>query len=662
MGAIKQIVKKNKAPDRARRSDTPLSSPLGSTSAGRWLAMAMIILTGLLIYSNNYTNGWLFDDYEAIVDNPRIQEPFSLQFLLHPADTGTGLVGRPVAALTFALNYALNGFNVRGYHLVNNLIHILAALTLFQLVRVTLQLPRFASYFGNCANWYALVVALLWAAHPLQTESVTYIVCRTESLMGLLYLTTLYCAVRGFLSQNPRGWYTTSVLSCGLGMGTKEVMVSAPLLVLLYDYLFISDSFRAAFGKRKGFYGALAATWLIIVFYQLGQPHGTGVRFDDPGLTVLDYFRTQMTVIVHYLRLAFWPHPLVLDSQDWPIVQEWTSVLMLPAMLLVPMAALTAWGVFRKIWWSFSGILFFAALAPTSSVIPLLGEIVAERRMYLPLAAVIVFVVFGTNALWRRFIDRAALKHHIVRQLPVAVAAIIVISMGYVSWQRNLDYRDAVTIWADTVNKRPANYRAQANLGKALAKEGRLSEAVERLRLAVRLFPSAKSPELGLGEIYSALATALSQLGNFKDAVSMHRKSVELQPGNALVHYRFGNTYLRVNDLDNAAAAFRRAIMLAPEYYPAHGNLAMILMQKGDYTAAEVHLQTLLKLIPNDPSPYTILAELRIQQGRFEEAIKLYRQALELSPGEPAIQEQLQKALALQAERGPTQHVIETQQ
>lgn len=630
-----------------KKKEAENKNSMSISSTGRWLAVGVIVLAGLIVYSNNYNNVWLFDDYQAIVDNPMIRDPLSLQFWLHPADTGTGLVGRPVAAMTFALNYALGGFDVRGYHLFNNIIHILAALTLFDLIRYTLLLPRFVTLFRDRANWYSLTVALLWVVHPLQTESVTYIVCRTESLMALFYVMTLYFAARSFQSTRPRGWYTAAVVSCVLGMGSKEVMVSAPLLVFLYDYLFVSDTLRTVLRSRKGFYAALAATWSVLVFYQIGMPHGPGVSFNDPYLGVLDYFRTQMTVIVHYLRLFFWPHPLVLDSQDWPIVRGWSSVLIIPGILLCTMFTLTVWGIIRKTWWSLLGVAFFAVLAPTSSIIPLLGEIVSERRMYLPLAVVIVFVVFVTDHFWRKGVDRVAPEKHVLRFVPVVLAVGTIAGMGYMTWERNQDYRNAVTIWQDTVIKRPGNYRAQENLGKALGREGKLHEAEQKFREAVRLFPANKQPELGLGEIYSMLGTTLSQLGKVQDALRMHEKSVELQPGDSLIYYRLGNTYLRANDLDNAAVAFQRAVVLAPGYYQAHGNLAIILMQKGMYEQAEYHVRELIKFNPDRADSLSMLADLRIEQGQYAEALKILREALTMQPENQRIKNQLNSILAI---------------
>jgi Flp pilus assembly protein TadD len=616
-----------------------LPPPLGVSSAGQWIAVVLIVLAGLIVYSNNYNSVFIFDDYDAIVNNHQIQSPASIWSLLWLAAKPTPLFGRPIAALSLGFNYALGGLDVRGYHVVNNLIHLLAALTLFGVIRCTLLLPRFASLFGDRANWYGLVVALLWAVHPLQTETVTYIICRTESLMGFFYLMTLYCAVRGVLSKRSHGWYAASVVACVLGMGSKEVMVSAPLLVLLYDFLFVSGSFRGAFQQRRGLYAALASSWLVLILYHLNLPQNFGVSVDDIHLSVLDYLRTQMTVIVHYLRLAFWPQPLVLDSQDWPIVKSLSSVLIMPIVILGAMVALTLHGLKRATWWAFLGVWFFAILAPTSSLLPLHGEIVSERRMYLPLAAIIVCIVFVVDDLWRRFSDSMAPGRNFLRLVPAGLATLVIIGMGYMAWERNVDYRTEVTIWADTVHKRPANYRAQNNLGEALVREGRFDEAVGLFREATRLKPDYV-------EAYSNLGSALAALGQVEEAIAAHRKALLLAPDDASAYYNLGNALLRNNDLSGAAGAFKRALALDAVFYMAHGNLGLLLLQQGDLEGAEQHLQRLLQLEPQRAAGYMFLGDLRARQGRLEEAIGLYRQAMVLQPDSQEIADRLAMAYA----------------
>ncbi|MBU0485646.1 MAG: tetratricopeptide repeat protein [Proteobacteria bacterium] len=588
-----------------------------------WLCLLLLVLTCLLVYANNYQGEFIFDDFVAIVDNPGVHSLYPVAPLLKPPPN-TPLSARPVATISFALNYAVGGLDVRGYHLVNNLIHLLAGLALFGLIRATLLLPRFSETHGSEANTYGLAVALLWLVHPLNSEAVDYLSCRTELLVGLFYLATMFFAAMAFKAEWPRNWMVAAVAVCALGMGSKEVMVSAPLLVVLYDRLFAAGSFGAALRQRRVFYLGLAATWLVVAFYQMDNPRGDSVLFNTPGLSVLDYFRTQLTVIVHYLRLCFWPNPLILDSQDWPIVREFSAALILPLLLLAGFGFAIVLGFLRRSWWSILGAWFFAILAPTSSFIPIVTEIVSERRMYLPLAALVVLVVFTFDYAWRWVVGHVYSGGMAVRIVPALVLIAIVTLFGSMTYARNLDYRTKVTIWGDTVAKRPGNSRAQENLGKALMEEGRYPESVVHLREALRLYPIFR-PKKDMAEIYSSLGAALSNIGNFQDASAMHRQALALRPNDAMLYYHLGNTYLRANDMIKAAIAFRRSIDLAPDFSPAHGNLALILMQEGDEAGAEQHFQRLLELADLNVNSYLIYADFLIRQGRLAEAVSLYR-------------------------------------
>src|SRR5437667_9849284 len=187
-----------------------------------WFCPLLILAATALAYSNSFSGPFIFDDLTwipEIPENPHIRHP------------GTG---RPLVCLTLALNYALSGLEPWSYHAVNLAIHASAALVLFAIVRRTLQGPRLRNRLGAHANGLAGAVAVLWAVHPLQTESVTYIIQRAESLMGLFLLLTLYCVIRGYHSPRRSGWYSTAVICCALGMGSKEGVVFAPVIVLLY--------------------------------------------------------------------------------------------------------------------------------------------------------------------------------------------------------------------------------------------------------------------------------------------------------------------------------------------------------------------------------------------------------------------------------------------
>lgn len=628
-------------PKGGRRAATVVPPPApgwGASARGAWWSILLLVVAGGIVYGNNLHGEFNFDDFDTVVDNPTIRSlpSFWSSLWAGPDSPNTPLSGRPIVGLTFALNFLLGGLDVVGYHLVNNLCHILAGLAFFGLVRQTLLSPRFAEPFGRMANGWALSVAILWLVHPLHTEAVDYLTQRTEIMMGFFALLTLFAAVVGFqAADRPGPWYALAVIACLLGMGCKEVMVSVPVLVLLIDRLVVGGGWGEVLRRRRWFYLALAATWGVLLVFQLNSSRASTLRFDLPDLGPLDYLRTQLGVVVHYLRLAFWPWPLVLDSQDWPIAYHFSADLILPAVILGGLLAATGYGLWRSRWWSVPGALFFLTLAPTSSLLPVYTEIVAERRMYLPLAAVLVVVVFGVASWAGRWVvtSRARLG------LAWGAVGVLTVLFGVLTWQRNLDYRTSVGLWQDSVAKRPGNSRAYNNLGEALVREGRMAEAVPPFREAARLQTSD-----GEHHSYSNLGATLASLGQLDEALVAHRRALELAPQDAEAHYDYGNTLLRVGDQDGARAAFARAIELNPNLFQAHGNLGILLLQQGDLSGAEGHLQTLLRLMPQLGSGQMFLGDLRMKQGRRDEALALYQEALSLQPDSPEILERLAAA------------------
>ena len=296
------------------------SLPRPAAVAGRrgaWLGAALLALAAVAVYYNSFSAAFVFDDLSWIENNPAIRHLWPIWPLLSLSDPVIG--GRPVVSLTLASNYAIGGTDVRGYHVVNLAIHILAAWTLFAVVRRTLLRPKLAERFAHSATPLAFAAALLWTVHPLQTESVTYIVQRTESLAALFYLLTLYCVIRGAESAGRgTGWYVAAVASCALGMATKETVATTPVVVLLYDWIFLSGSLRAALAQRGKLYAALAATWGIVAAVLISTNfHNNTAGSGAGGFTPWNYFLTQPSVLVHYLRLVFWPTGQCLDY-GWP--------------------------------------------------------------------------------------------------------------------------------------------------------------------------------------------------------------------------------------------------------------------------------------------------------------------------------------------------------
>jgi tetratricopeptide (TPR) repeat protein len=571
---------------------------------------AVLVGAGLAVYLNSFAGPFLLDDKGRIVQNPHIRS-------LWPPWDVVAHSTRPVVELSVALNYALGGLNPWGYHAFNLAVHLLAGLVLFGIVRRTLQSEKLRPRYGRPATWLALAVALIWLVHPLQTESVTYVIQRGESLMGLFYLLTLYCGIRGCHSLRPRAWFIAAVGACALGMGSKEVMVTAPILMLLYDRVFLAESLAEIWRRRRGLYLGLASTWLLLGFL-LATSRVEEQNILVPGLTPWRYATAQFGVIVHYLRLAVWPHPLVLDYA-WPLPVGASAVVPWAAVV----AALAGGTVlaFRRVPWAgFCGAWFFLILAPSSSIVPI-ADLAFEHRMYLPLAAVVAVVVVGGYEALGRLPVGADLRRGVGAGLLVGAVA----ALGFATVRRNEDYRNELRMWTDTVARRPDNGRAHYNLGHALYQKGDLDDAMAHLKEAVRLTPDDAKSHIMLGLVLVAR-------GQTEAGIAHYREAMRLDPKEPVAHFNLAVALASRGLVDEAITEYAETIRLEPRFMEAHNNLAVALAGRGRLKEAIAHFEEVVRLRPRYPEAYRNLGNALLTQGQAKEAIFNFEQALRLRP------------------------------
>jgi len=572
-----------------------------------WGVLALVAL-GVFAFANGLNGVFVFDDVPALQQNPSLERIWPPWAALQP-QAETTLSGRPVANLTFALNRVLNGVNPVGYHVGNILIHLCAGLALFGIARRTLLSAIFPAEVRAAAARIALAIAALWLVHPLQTESVTYVVQRVESLMGLWYLLTLYCFIRAVEPGAARAWYALAVLTCTLGMGTKEVMVSAPITVFLYDRTFVAGSLRAAWQQRKRFYLCLAASWLLLAMLVLATPNRGGSAGFAAGVSAWRYGLTQCRAIVLYLRLTVWPHPLVFYYGD-AVVRGISDVAIsaIFVALLVGGMGLALWRN-RAVGWV--GFCFFAILAPSSSIVPVATQSMAEHRMYLSLAAVTALIVYGSFRWLRPW-------------CPV-IWGVAVVALGVATISRNRVYLSETTVWTDTLAKVPANPRAYDALGNVLAASGRYAEAADAFRHTIAAQPD-------FVDSYNNLAAMLDRLGDKGGAKQALEQSLEINPQHVAANFNLAELLRKEGDYAGAKQHYLVAIRMMPQEPAPWLQLATIEMDHGDPEAAIEHFREALKLRPNDPASWMNLGILLAGQGRLTESIQAFESAVRVAP------------------------------
>jgi len=566
------------------------------SSSVNWERLFPLLLVALvtLTYANSLANSFMFDDGLRILHAPDISRLWPVQ--VH---------SRFVTDVTFKLNYFFSGFNTAHYHITNIVILIVSGLLLYGIVRRTLQLPLFGPELQSSASRLAIACASIWAVHPLQTESITYICQRYESLMGMFMLLSLYSFMRSQSSLHKWPWYIASLAACLLGMGTKEGMALAPAIILLYDYVFLSGSFRRIFRERWRFYAALFATMVFLYILYLdyvGELVETGATGRKATLvSPLIYLLTQFGVITHYLKLSIVPYPLCLDYA-WPVPVAWREIIW-PGAVVITLFGATCWSLAHRRLIAFIGAWFFLTIAPSSTVFPI-ADAAAEHRMYLPLAAIICAVVFGYNSLRRRF------PRMLTASLSMAVLTVILLACSLLTVQRNGDYRSEEGMLSQIVRQRPMNFRAHLGLISCLMDRGRIDEAeiVSKLLLG-KLAVAEQDTSLR----YRAVAAS----------------NVEYYLPHA--HNQYGRVLLCLGRINEAKEEFEKAIHLLPDCQVFYHNLAVALALLGKPDEAIHTCELTISVDPNYYRAYAFMASILADQGRYGDAIGRYRKSLELN-------------------------------
>ncbi len=584
----------------------PSTSPTPSRRSALLAGGLLVVLT-LAVYGTALRGPFLFDDTSAVLENPTIRRLWPIGDVLHPPPNST-VSGRPLLNLSFALNHALGGLDPFGYHAFNLLLHLLAGLALFGLVRRTLLAPRLQARFGEWSLAISASVAAVWLLHPVQTASVTYISQRAEVMMGFFYLLALYAYARSALPGTTWRWSIVAVGAALLGALTKEVALTLPLAALLYDRAFLSGSFGEAWRQRHWQLISLALTWVITVT-QLStlKQHGVGLGL---GADPLAYLATETGVIVRYLGLALWPNPLVFDyGEDLGFSAAGVTI---SACMVAVLVLVAVYALIRKPGLGFLAAMFFVLLAPTSSFVPIVHQPMAENRIYLPLATVVMLVsVAASSVLGRRVFLIGATS------LAVVLGSLTVI--------RNRDFHDEIRLWQDTVRKRPENARAHYNLGVALAQSGRSAEAVTAYESALALKPN-------YAEAQHNLANSLARLGRPADAVPHYETALHLVPNYSAAHYDLAITLQELGRTNDAIGHFEAALRIEPDSAVTHSRLADALARQGRRTEAYRHYEAATRLQPDYPEALTNWGNALAQDSRWADAIDRYQRALKSSP------------------------------
>jgi tetratricopeptide (TPR) repeat protein len=529
----------------------------------------LILVLVAIVYAGTLDFPFLWDDLYLVEGNPIVTD---LGYFLDTSSAQSfegyaGLRTRYLGYLSFALNYSIHGYDTRGYHLVNILIHALNSLLVMLIVMRLMRTPRLEGAITEPEAVYAgLFAGLLFAVHPVQSEAVTYIFQRLASLEALFALISIASYLRFRQSEvklKKSIWYVVSLFFIICAMRTKENAFVLPLMLACIEFILFSGVFR----QRVLILAPILSTMIIVPLGIVGLnvPVGDLIAGLGPSsrgfgsISRYEYLLTQFTVIIKYLQLIFIPVAQNVDYH-YPLSRSLLEGRVLGAFLLHIVligSTAVAWFRYRQ---SYSpvrlvalGILWFYLALSVESGIIAIPMLIAEYRMYLP--SVGIFIVITVGGI---YLSRKLTGHAVQRVFLVSLVLLISVFAG-LTISRNNVWKDGITFWTDVTEKSPLKPRGYNNLGAAYADKGELKNALGVYMKALELEPESTETLVNVGNV-------MSDMGNMRGAVAMYQRALEIEPGHPGIYFNFGVIYERAGNLKQAVWMYRRAIELAPEY------------------------------------------------------------------------------------------------
>jgi tetratricopeptide (TPR) repeat protein len=648
------------------------------------ISWVLLTLAAYGAYCNSFEGRLFFDDLSSVMGNPHLQaytnpvnpstgKPWEgdwerLKYACG-AEIDTPFAGRPIVSLSFALNhlwafrdhpaeipsfYGVLPPHHTYYHYVNFWFHVVVGLVLWHFLRFTFTAPSIRAYTGRHADLWAGAVALLWMVHPLNTETVVYVTQRTEQILSFFLLLTMYASARSNTSRFPIAWQVLSVVACIFGMASKENMVGVPLLVVLYDRAFFYTTWRETFQKRGLFYVPIFLTYGVLAYINLSLPRGQSVGFDFERMNWWEYLITQCWCLLRYLQLSIVPYGLCVDYGRLAILDP---VDVIPgAIVVLSLLGLTVWGWIHKPWVGFIGAWFFFILAPTSSFIPIVTEVGAERRMYLPLAAVLIAIGIGLAMLIRKLSGRDvdSLSDN-GRIWCIASVLVLRVVFAVSSFYRNRVYHTESTLYGHIPKTFPWNERGNNNYAKICIDEGRIEEAEQLLNRALEIDPEYSDAFTNRGIIYHRRKQMDRAIQNATEALRWN-------PMNPSAWNNRGNAFIELKLFYKAEQDFSKLVSLNPRGVEGYYGRANTHYLAGQPAKALTDIDAVIERSPGDYKAYNTRGNILKQMGNYEKAVTAFSTGIDLLIKEAASARHPCLPAVLKAMKGDlTEHQIALQ-
>ena len=604
---------------------------------GRWyLLLGVVVIVVLMSYLNSFNNQFVFDDIHLIESNLSIRGIEKIPRIINLEKWRTSY--RPVRMVSYALDYTLNqklwrtaggyrggdaGLNPFGFHLSNCVYHLVVSVLVFMVV-----------YRLALSYRVAFLAAALFALHPVHTDSVTYISGRRDIFFTLFYLLGFYWFLK-YRETGRKRFIGGIVGAYVLSLGSKEMGVTLPGLFFCYDVLIQWSGKGSEHGKRvRGLwmsvrtvvvrwwylYLPIVAGALAYSYYKIAVASVSGQK-GYYGDSVLTTFLTVGKILVHYLKLLFYPVTLNADYSynAFPLSQSLFEPATLLSFVVLGMVGYgVVWLRGRSVMGTFGVIWFFVTLLPVCHIFPH-HELLAEHYLYLPSVGICLVAAVGVD--W--WLEGG--RYVKVTSVLLVIVALL-FSLRIID--RNRDWRDALTLWEKTVSTVPQCARAHVNLGSIYIEKKRFDEVIETSKRALAVQPL-------YADAYKNLGIARSNKGMLEEAIAMYKKALDINYRSADTHANLGNVYFKQARFEDAVAAFETSLSFKRTSAKVYFNLGVTYDRMGRLDEAKEMLRKALNINRYYPEVYLNLGNVYMKQGKLEEAIAEYQRALAVSPNYP---------------------------
>lgn len=670
-----------------------------------WVPMAVILIGGLIVYSNTFKSPFVLDDIHTIVEEE------ARRTLYFSIDRWFGTRALPI--FSFDLNYYFNGLNVSGYHAVNIGIHLISSISVFWLA-YELSAAIYKTKVFKLKRWrftnhlfLAQMAGLLFALHPIQTQAVTYIVQRLASMATMFYVLALWFYVRFRVSHTKRDrqiWGGLSLATTLAAMHSKEIAATLPVAVLFIEVMFFIRRLKETRKGKEGRNWRAAAKsslvvipWLITIIvipaYML-EVRDLFLRVESEpssmaGDTILDkvnprkiatvsaettkisrktYLLTQVNAIRTYWRLIVWPSGQNIDH-DYPLTLTFKNKETLLSLLLhiTLLSGAAIAGIKGRRLLGFGILFFYLAMLPESSIIPII-DVFFEHRLYLPMVGAVLAAADVGQWIMERLAGKG--KHGEGAWMITLICLALIVTLGGLTFARNRIWKDEVTLWSDAQAKSPNKARPHNNLGKAYLDRRMFDKAEELYKRELEIDAKSVSAHNNLGSIYGVQ-------GKYEEAISEINKALEIKPDHDAAFNNLGNVLMMQEKLTEAEEAYNKSIGLNTKDAGVYRNLGDVLAKQGKYEqAAEAYkkavemvptqalwhsklgaaygalrrtkeakaeLEKAIQLDPKMASAYGNMGNVLAEAGDYQEAARAYIVYLQLNPKDTAVMSNLAK-------------------